>query len=78
MPALHLHEPAGRRDSGALGQKRDGPSPFGQPRRNTRTAQQGVQFFALLHGHGNDLLTLRHRNILVQESLNSASLISGS
>jgi hypothetical protein len=77
MPALHLHEPAGCRDVAALGQKHNGPSPFGQSCRNARPAQQGIEFFPLLHGHRNDLLTLRHGNILVQDSLNSASLISG-
>jgi hypothetical protein len=78
MPALHLHEAAGCRDGGALGQKQDGPSPLGQSRRNARTTQQGDEFFPLLHGHGNNLLTLRNGNILVQETLNSASLVSGS
>jgi hypothetical protein len=78
MPALHLHEAAGCRDVGALGEKHDGSSPFGQSRRNARTTQQGVEFFPLVHGQRNDWLTLCHGNILVQETLNLASLISGS
>jgi hypothetical protein len=80
MAALHLHQAAGCRDGRALGQKHNGPSPFGQSRSNAWASQQSVEFFALLGGYGHDSrpLVFCHWNILVQETQIVVSLIFGS
>jgi hypothetical protein len=71
MAALHRHEAAGFRNRGSIRQQQDGTRPFGQPCRNAWPAQQRLEFFTLLGGHGRDSLSLRlcHRNILVQQNL---------
>ena len=73
MPALHLHEPPGCRDR-RLGQEARWPEPVWPVLPQCSAGAIRHRFFPLLRGHGNDLLMLRHGNILLKIA-NSASLI---
>jgi hypothetical protein len=74
MAALHLDDTARRRNRGPIGQEQDGTRSFRQPSRNTRSTQQGIEFFALHGRYRNNPLSLCHGNVLVQENLIFASL----
>jgi hypothetical protein len=75
MPALHRDQPARRRNRSATGQKQDDACAFGESRCDAGASQQGVEFFPLLRGDGNDSLTLCHWSSLAQEVLGFASLL---